>query len=208
MKLLRFFLFPLSLIYAAVVLTRNFFYDIGIFSGKSYSIALIGVGNLSMGGTGKSPHVEYLIDFLGKKIKVASLSRGYGRKTSGFIEVKESSTFIEVGDEPRAFKSKFKKGIIAVDANRRRGIDKLLDIYPEIKCIILDDSYQHRAVIPGMNILLTDYSKLYIDDFILPTGNLREPKIGSNRADIIIVSKCPTIFSPIDARGIRKKTPC
>lgn len=193
------------MLYAGVIMLRNFLYDIGVFSSKGHEVPVIGVGNLSLGGTGKSPHVAYLLDLLLKQYKPASLSRGYGRNSTGFLEVKKESSFMEVGDEPKMLKTLQPYCLVAVDANRRRGIKKMLDLYPETNAIVLDDAFQHRAVQPGMNILLTDYSKLYIDDMILPTGSLREPARGASRADMIIVTKCPNIFSPVDARGIRKR---
>lgn len=205
MRILRFLLLPVSMIYTLVVVVRNFLFDVGVLTSQSYQLPLIGVGNLSMGGTGKSPHVDYLMNLLSSKFKLASLSRGYGRSSSGYHEVLLTNTFTEVGDEPLMLKKKHPLVTIAVDGNRRRGIKSLLNQKPEIDCILLDDSFQHRAIQPGLNILLTDYSKLYIDDLVLPTGSLREPKFGANRADLVIVTKCPRIFSPIDARGIRKK---
>ncbi|MCB0480545.1 MAG: tetraacyldisaccharide 4'-kinase [Flavobacteriales bacterium] len=205
MKLLRFLLLPITLVYVGITMLRNLFYDVGIFGSSRYQLAVIGIGNLSLGGTGKSPHVEYLLRFLADKFQTATLSRGYGRKTSGYLEVGANSTFIEVGDEPRMLKNKFPNASVVVDANRRRGIKKIMEKHQETQVILLDDAFQHRAVQPGMNILLTDYSKLYIDDLVVPTGSLREIARGALRADMIIVTKCPSIFSPVDARGIRKR---
>ncbi|UTW60712.1 tetraacyldisaccharide 4'-kinase [bacterium SCSIO 12741] len=205
MKVLRFILLPVSLLYAAVVLVRNFLYDIGVFSSQRYTFPLINVGNLAAGGTGKSPHVEYLLKLLSKDYRFTSLSRGYGRKTSGFAEVLSESTFVECGDEPVMIKSNYPEVPIFVDGNRRRGLREIFKKYSETQGVILDDAFQHRSVTPGLNILLTDYSRLYIQDFVLPTGYLREPRRGANRADIIVVTKCPDIFSPVDARAIRKR---
>jgi tetraacyldisaccharide 4'-kinase len=205
MRIARLLLFPVSLIYAVVVVFRNFLFDIGALSSKSYDIAIISVGNLSVGGTGKSPHVEYLVKLLQKKLNIATLSRGYGRKTTGYREVELASTSLEVGDEPKMFKQKNHSLSVHVDGNRRRGIKNILQNYPEVNCVILDDAFQHRAVQPGLSILLTSYSRLYIQDMVLPTGNLREPAAGAKRADIIIVTNCPSIFSPVDARAIRKR---
>tara|TARA_B100000508_G_scaffold140676_1_gene142791 strand:- start:13979 stop:15010 length:1032 start_codon:yes stop_codon:yes gene_type:complete len=191
--------------YGMVVLIRNFLFDMGILPVKSFPYPVINVGNLAAGGTGKSPHVEYLVKLIQSKFEVATLSRGYGRKTSGFVEVNENSTFFDVGDEPRMFYSKYPNVKVAVDANRKRGIERLKELYPKIKCIILDDAFQHRSVSAGLNILLTEYSRLYINDLLLPSGYLREPQLGAKRADFIIVTKCPSIFSPVDARAIRTK---
>ncbi len=205
MKVVRFLLYPFALLYGGIMMVRNFLFDSGILPSKLHEIPTISVGNLSMGGTGKSPHVEYLIRLLQRRSDIVTLSRGYGRKTSGFIEVTEKHSFLEVGDEPKVFKNNFPSLGVFVDAQRNRGIEKILSLYKETKCVILDDAFQHRSLQPGMSILLTDYSKLYIKDLMLPTGNLREPKWGAHRADIIVVTKCPSIFSPVDARAIRKQ---
>lgn len=205
MKIIRFFLFPVAIIYGAVMTIRNFLFDTGILPSKLHDLPVISVGNLSMGGTGKSPHVEYLIRLLKRRAKIATLSRGYGRKTTGFLEVNDVHTFLEVGDEPKVFKNNYPYLNVFVDSNRNRGIAKIRELYAETKAIILDDAFQHRTVKPGLSILLTDYSKLYIKDMMLPTGGLREPKWGAQRADIIVVTKCPSIFSPVDARAIRKQ---
>ena len=176
----------------------------GLLPSTRYDFPLINVGNLAAGGTGKSPHVEYLAKLLQSKYNIATLSRGYGRRTSGFLEVQVESTFFEVGDEPRMFKNKYPKLKVFVDANRRRGIEKIRSTEDNNQAIILDDAYQHRYVQPGLNILLTEYSRLYTNDYLLPTGYLRETRSGAKRADIIIVTKCPEIFSPVDGRAIAK----
>ncbi len=167
---------------------RNLFYDLGWLKSKSYSTPIICVGNLSTGGTGKSPMIEFLIDFLKEDYQIAVLSRGYKRKTSGFLEVTTKSKSEDVGDEPLQFKLKYPETTIAVCANRQEGIGKL-----QVKAdvILLDDAFQHRKVKASTNILLTTYNDLYIHDFILPAGNLRESKAGAKRADVIIVTKCP-----------------
>ncbi len=205
MKIIRFFLYPLAFVYGGITTLRNFFYDMGFLSSKKHDFPVISVGNLSMGGTGKSPHVEYLIRLLKRKIKIATLSRGYGRKTTGFIKVSPNHSFLDVGDEPKVFKDNYPYLNVFVDANRNRGIKNIIEKYPETKCVILDDAFQHRSLKPGLSILLTDYSKLYIKDIMLPTGGLREPQWGALRADVIVVTKCPSIFSPVDARAIRKQ---
>ena len=205
MRILKLFLYPFALLYGLGVIFRNVLFDIVILPEKKYPFPLISIGNIAAGGTGKSPHVEYLLRLIKDKYEVATLSRGYGRKTSGYLEVTKDSGFFEVGDEPRMFFAKFPKVTISVDANRRRGIQKIKELHTENKCIILDDAFQHRFVSPGLNILLTEYSRLYINDLLLPTGYLREPQMGAKRADYIIVTKCPPIFSPVDARAIRTK---
>lgn len=205
MKIIRFFLYPIAFLYGGVMIVRNFFYDTGFLSSKMYDFSVISVGNLSMGGTGKSPHVEYLIRLLKRKSKIATLSRGYGRKTTGFLKVAPNHSFLDVGDEPKVFKDNYPYLNVFVDANRNRGVRMIREKYSETKCVIMDDAFQHRSIKPGLSILLTDYSKLYIKDLMLPTGGLREPQWGAHRADIIVVTKCPSIFSPVDARAIRKQ---
>ena len=205
MKIIRFILYPIAFLYGGLMTLRNFFYDIGFFSSKIHDFPVISVGNLSMGGTGKSPHVEYIIRLLKRKSKIATLSRGYGRNTTGFLEVSRNHSFLDVGDEPKVFKDNYPYLNVFVDANRNRGIRTIREKYPETKCVIMDDAFQHRTIKPGLSILLTDYSKLYIKDLMLPTGGLREPHWGAQRADIIVVTKCPPIFSPVDARAIRKQ---
>lgn len=203
MNLLRKFLFPLGLIYWLTTYCRNIFYDKGWFKSYSFSLPIIAVGNLSVGGTGKTPHIEYLIRLLENK-KVATLSRGYGRKTKGFILADEKATALSIGDEPFQFFSKFKEITVAVDADRRHGIEELQEkIHPEI--ILLDDAFQHRKVKAGFYILLTDYNHLFTQDYILPFGNLREPSFGKKRANVIIVTKCPDDISEIAMQNIRKE---
>jgi len=153
---------------------------------------------------GKTPHVEYLIRLLKNNFKIATLSRGYKRNTTGFYIANEKSTFLEIGDEPLQYYHKFTSIPIAVDEKRVHGIEQLKEKYTQLNVVLLDDAYQHRYVKPGINILLTNYSDLYTNDYILPSGRLREWRYGSNRADIIIVSKCPEMLSPIDRRGIKE----
>jgi tetraacyldisaccharide 4'-kinase len=174
---------------------RNFFYDIGFFSSKSYSIPLICVGNLSTGGTGKSPMIELLVRILNPQYKIATLSRGYKRTTSGFLEVEPLHTTSEVGDEPLQFKTNYPNLTVAVEANRQIGISRLLHKHPDLDVVLLDDAFQHRKVKAQLNILLTTYGDLYTHDFVLPTGNLREFPIGAKRAQIIVVTKCPSRLS-------------
>ncbi|WP_027392404.1 tetraacyldisaccharide 4'-kinase [Aquimarina latercula] len=205
MNLLRKILLPIVPVYYFVTWLRNKLYDSGIKKSVSYDFPVIAVGNLSVGGTGKSPMVEYLIKLLKDEVILATLSRGYKRETKGFQLVQINSTAKEVGDEPLQFKTKFKNVTVAVDADRRNGISNLRnqEISPEV--ILLDDAYQHRKVKAGFYILLTPYYDLYSDDIVLPTGDLREPRSGADRADIIIVTKCPTTISSELKESITKK---
>jgi len=188
MNILRKILFPFSWLYGGITALRNLFYDKGWFESKSYHTPIICVGNLSTGGTGKSPMIEFLISFLKKDYQVAILSRGYKRKTSGYKEVLSGSTAEEVGDEPLQFKQNFPEATVAVCADRQEGIGNL---EAKADVILLDDAFQHRRVKASTYILLTTFNDLYINDYILPTGNLRESRKGAKRADIILVTKCP-----------------
>ncbi|MCF2876268.1 MULTISPECIES: tetraacyldisaccharide 4'-kinase [unclassified Tenacibaculum] len=206
MKLLRFLLFPFAILYDIITSIRNWFFDIGILKSTSFNIPVIAVGNLSVGGTGKSPQIEYLIRLLKNDFKIATLSRGYKRKTKGFQILKTNHTATDVGDEPLQFFKKFGKEIIvAVDADRTNGIQQLLknDTPPEI--VLLDDAYQHRKVKASTYVLLTKYSDLFVDDFILPTGNLRESRRGSKRAQAIVVTKCPENLSKDGQNKIKQR---
>ncbi|WP_299778287.1 tetraacyldisaccharide 4'-kinase [uncultured Formosa sp.] len=203
MKLLRYIFFPIVPIYYCITWVRNLLFDLGILTSTSYDFPVICVGNLSVGGTGKTPMIEYLIRLLKDDYKVATLSRGYKRKSEGFQIGKPGITADVLGDEPFQFYSKYAdKVAVAVDANRREGIVKLKQLLPKIDVVLLDDAYQHRKVKAGFNILLTTYSNIYTSDIVLPTGNLREPKKGANRADIIIVTKCPVLLSDSEKKKI------
>lgn len=203
MKFIRIILFPFVPIYFLVTWYRNLAYDKGWFKSMSYDFPIICVGNLSAGGTGKTPMVEYLIRLLKDETNLATLSRGYGRKTKGFLLAEENITASELGDEPFQFYHKFKNEItVAVDEDRQHGISTLRAIKPKPEVVILDDAFQHRKVKAGYNILLTTYNNLYVDDFVLPTGNLREPKKGAKRANIIVVTKCPEFLSQNDKEAI------
>ncbi|MDA8769201.1 tetraacyldisaccharide 4'-kinase, partial [Winogradskyella sp.] len=192
MKILRILLFPIVPIYFFVTWLRNRLYDSGVKSSKSYGFPVICVGNLSTGGTGKSPMVEYLIRLLQTDKKVATLSRGYKRVTKGFLLADESVNVDMVGDEPYQFYKKFDNIYIAVDEDRQHGIIELRNFKPQPEVILLDDAYQHRKVKAGFNILLTSFGKLYTNDMVLPTGDLREPMSGAKRADVIIITKSPS----------------
>ena len=203
MKFIRIILFPFVPIYFLVTWFRNLAYDKGWFKSTSYDFPIICVGNLSAGGTGKTPMVEYLIRLLKDETNLATLSRGYGRKTKGFLLAEDNITASELGDEPFQFYHKFKDQItVAVDEDRQHGISTLRAIKPKPDVVILDDAFQHRKVKAGYNILLTTYNNLYVDDFVLPTGNLREPKKGAKRANIIVVTKCPEFLSQNDKEAI------
>ncbi len=200
MKIFRILLFPFSIIYGLGVFFRNLAYDFKIVKTESFKNGIISVGNLSSGGTGKSPLIEYLIRLLISEKKIATLSRGYGRKTKGYVEVKTISKPIEVGDEPLQFKIKFPEIEVAVDTDRVNGVKKLLQLTTPPDIILLDDAFQHRKINPGISILLTDYNAIYTGDLLLPAGNLREMKSGAKRADIIVVTKVPQPFSPMEKR--------
>ena len=192
---------PVSWIYGAVTGTRNWMFDQKILKSEEYDIPVIGVGNLTVGGTGKTPHVEYIVSHLSKEYKVAVLSRGYKRKTKGFILANAHSTPTDIGDEPYQIYHKFKgQVIVATCESRRKGIDRLQKLYPDLEVIVLDDSFQHRWVKPKISILLTDYSRPFYKDKLLPLGRLREGKMQVNRADMVIVTKCPDNLQPINFR--------
>ncbi|MGV0924733.1 tetraacyldisaccharide 4'-kinase [Empedobacter tilapiae] len=201
----RRFLLPFSGLYWIGTSVRNLFYNIGMMRSSSFKIPIINVGNLSVGGTGKSPHIMYLIDLLKDEKLIATLSRGYGRKTKGFLIANYSSKVYDIGDEPMQFFQRFKNRIlIAVCEDRAFGAQKLIDHY-KAETILLDDAYQHRGIKAGFNILLTDYNNPYYKDFLLPAGDLRESRSGVRRADIIIVTKCPDRISEEKHKEISKK---
>lgn len=195
MHLLRKILFPFSALYHVITAIRNLLYDLNWKKSTGFSIPVIVVGNLSVGGTGKSPMVEYLIRLLKDRTNLATLSRGYKRKSEGFVLADADATPEKIGDEPFQFHRKFPDVKVAVDANRVNGINQLLQSSDPPDAIILDDAFQHRRVKPGFAILLTPFHDLYCDDFLLPTGNLRESRRGAKRADIIVVTKCPDFVS-------------
>ncbi|MBC3845085.1 tetraacyldisaccharide 4'-kinase [Winogradskyella echinorum] len=203
MKFIRIILFPVVPIYYLVTWLRNLLYDKGIKSSKSYNFPIICVGNLSTGGTGKTPMIEYLIRLLKNEKSIATLSRGYKRKTDGFVFADENANADTIGDEPFQFYNKFKNEIkVAVDSNRQNGIEQLRSMAEPPEVILLDDAYQHRKVRAGFNILLTAYNNLYYKDIVLPAGNLREPRSGAKRADVIVVTKCPKNISEQEKKSI------
>ena len=197
-------LLPLSWCYGLGVRFRNMLFDMDVLKSQAFAVPIISVGNITVGGTGKTPHVEFLLNQLLGLGKVAVLSRGYKRSTRGFVLADETSTARTIGDEPYQVKQKFPKAIVAVDSDRVRGINRLLQADPDIDVILLDDAFQHRYVKPGINILLVDYHRLIIYDRLLPAGRMREPLNGKNRADIVIVTKCPKELKPMDYRVITK----
>jgi len=206
MIILRYILFPIVPVYYVVTWLRNMFYDKGIFKSRTYDFPVICVGNLSVGGTGKTPMIEYLIRLLKNENHVATLSRGYKRNTNGFYLADENATANTIGDEPFQFYRKFKNHIqVAVDVDRQDGIKSLMQLENKPKVILLDDAFQHRKVNAGLNILLSTYDNLYTNDWVLPTGNLREPKVGAKRAQIIVVSKCPENLNASEKEEIIKK---
>lgn len=186
-----FFLYPLSILYRLITDFRNFLFDTGISHSQEFSIPVICVGNITVGGTGKTPHTEYLIELLRKEFKVAVLSRGYKRKSAGFRIADIKSSVSEIGDEPLQIFRKFPEILVAVDRNRVNGIRTIMIEHPETDVIILDDGFQHRSVKPGLSILLTDYNRLITRDYLMPYGNLRENRNNRKRADLIVVSKTP-----------------
>ena len=188
MDVIRKLLFPFSVLYGWITGFRNYLYNKGYLESRAYETPIVCVGNLSVGGTGKSPMIEYLISFLKDDYRIAVLSRGYKRNTVGYLEVTPSHTASQVGDEPLQFKLKFPEVTVGVCAERRKGIEKL---EAKADVILLDDAFQHRKVKADVNILLTPFHDLFIDDFVLPAGNLREPRRGSKRAHCLVVTKCP-----------------
>jgi tetraacyldisaccharide 4'-kinase len=184
-------LYPFSIFYRLITDIRNLLFETGILPSEGFSIPVICVGNITVGGTGKTPHTEYLIDLLRKEFKVAVLSRGYKRKSKGFRIATMSSTVSEIGDEPLQVFRKFPEILVVVDRDRGRGIKTIMKQHPETEVIILDDGFQHRSVKPGLSILLTDYNRLITRDYLIPYGNLRENRNNRKRASVILVSKTP-----------------
>lgn len=205
MNLLRKILFPFAILYGLITSIRNFLFEKGILKSYSFDLPVIAVGNLSVGGTGKTPQIEYLIRLLSNKYKIATLSRGYKRQSKGFILAQAGTNAKILGDEPFQFFQKFPSIKVAVDADRKNGIEQLLSQTEKPEIILLDDAFQHRKVKAGFYILLTSYGDLYSDDWMLPTGNLRESRKGAKRADTIIVTKCPFNLSFEEQDDIKKR---
>ncbi len=205
MKNLRKILFPFSLIYAAITSLRNFLYDKNIKKSIGFDIPVIAVGNLSVGGTGKTPMVEYLIRLLADKYNLAVLSRGYKRKSKGFYLANDITTIEEIGDEPFQYHSKFKNIHVAVNVDRVEGVTKILAALPTTEIVLLDDAFQHRKIKASFYIMLTAYNDLFYNDLVLPAGNLRECKSGVKRANVVVVTKCPKNLSEAEMLQIKSR---
>ncbi|MCF6182088.1 tetraacyldisaccharide 4'-kinase [Lutibacter sp.] len=205
MNLIRKIAFPFSFIYKWMTSFRNYLFDIRVLKSTKFDIPTIVVGNLSVGGTGKTPQIEYLIRLLSEKYTIAVLSRGYKRKSKGFIIADETSNAEMIGDEPFQYFQKFKNISVCVDADRVHGIQQILKLKLKVEVVLLDDAFQHRKIEGGLNILLTSYDNLYCDDSILPSGNLRESVVGSRRAQLIVVTKCPNKLTEDQQFEIAKK---
>jgi len=202
MRYFSYLLLPFSLLYGLIIIIRNYFYDFGIFKSQQFDLPVIVIGNLEVGGAGKSPMTEFLIKILKPNYKIATLSRGYGRKTKGFFYADKNSMAKSVGDEPLQFKQKFPEITVAVCESRVVGVEKL---QADHDLILLDDAYQHRALKPGFSILLFDFGKLNESHFLLPAGNYRENFSGKKRADVIVISKCPPDLSAENQQKIRQQ---
>ncbi len=193
--IVKILLLPFSLLYGLGVSGRDFFYRTGMLKSVKFNIPTISVGNLSVGGAGKTPHIEYLIRLLKDYVNIATLSRGYGRKTQGYLMAQPHSTAEQIGDEPLQFKRKFPDLTVAVAESRAFAIPRLLSEVPDTQIVLLDDAFQHRSVTPGLNVLLTEYSHPFTRDWLLPSGRLREWRASYKRADVIVVTKCPPTLS-------------
>jgi tetraacyldisaccharide 4'-kinase len=200
---LKLLLLPLAILYGLGVAILNGLYAIGLLRGVTFSIPVISIGNLTVGGTGKTPHTEYLIRLLHEYLPLAVVSRGYKRKTTGYLEVAPNHDASQSGDEPLQYKRKYPHVPVAVAESRSFAIPQVIRNYPYTKVILLDDGYQHREVVPGLNILLTEFNRLYTRDWLLPVGRLREWRSGAGRADIIVVTKCPDNISTTEMESIR-----
>lgn len=197
------YLRPLSWLYGLVVGIRNFLYKWGLLRSESFPIPVICVGNITVGGTGKTPHVEYILRHFSDQYHIAVISRGYKRKSQGFHLVEVNSSGLEMGDEAVQVKKKFPHVVVAVDANRKRGIKRLMKMNPKPDFILMDDGFQHRHVVPSFNILLTSFRRPFFQDRLLPEGQLREQPSAQNRADVIVLTKCPADLRPIDLALLR-----
>jgi tetraacyldisaccharide 4'-kinase len=204
-NLLRKIAFPLSYIYKWIISFRNYLYDNQVLKSVKFDIPVIIVGNLSVGGTGKTPQIEYLIRLLSKKYNVVVLSRGYKRKSKGFIMANKTSNAQIIGDEPFQYFQKFKNITVCVDTDRVHGVQQIINLKPKTEVILLDDAFQHRKIKGGLNILLTPFDNLYTDDYFLPSGNLRESAKGADRAQLIVVTKCPEKISEYEQFKIIEK---
>lgn len=205
MKFLRKIVYPFAILYGVITSIRNFLYDKNFLKSTKFKTPTLVVGNLSVGGTGKTPQIEYLIRLLQNDYKIAVLSRGYKRKSTGFIIADKNASVALIGDEPFQYYKKFKNILVCVDADRTNAIQQLEKLKNPPDIILLDDAFQHRRVLGGFNILLTDFNNLYVNDTMLPTGNLREHKSGAKRAHVIIVTKCPKALTETEQFAITEK---
>jgi tetraacyldisaccharide 4'-kinase len=205
LKSFRVLLLPFALLYGVVVYVRNWLYNKQYLKSVHFNIPMICVGNLSLGGTGKSPMVEYLLSILSDDYKIATLSRGYKRRTKGYALAGVNTTALEIGDEPMQFHIKYPNVSVAVGERRIEAIPQLIQDVPDLAAVILDDAFQHREIVAGLNILLTDYSNLYCDDVFFPTGDLRDERISAKRANIIVVTKCPENLAEAERDEIIEK---
>ncbi|RIJ41597.1 tetraacyldisaccharide 4'-kinase [Pontibacter oryzae] len=203
-KYLYFLLWPFGQLYGGFMRLRNIGYNLGVLQSRSFEMPVIAVGNLTVGGTGKTPHVEYLLRLL-NSYRVATLSRGYKRKSSGFILADEHTSAAEIGDEPYQYYSDFKAVKVAVCEDRVKGVEALKRALPQLEVIVLDDAMQHRSIAPSLNILITDFNRPFYTDHVLPAGRLRENRSGAQRADAVIVSKCPATLTPQERDRLAQK---
>ncbi len=202
---LSYLLYPFALLYGLVLWIRNRLYDAGMLSSVEFNLPTIAVGNLSVGGTGKTPHVEYLIRLLKDRYRTATLSRGYNRRTKGYQLAGAATTAADIGDEPMQFHRKFPDIYVCVGEERMLAVPQLIGDHPETQVILLDDAFQHRSIKPGLNLMVTDYSRLFTRDHVVPVGRLREGRKGYHRADGIIVSKCPAELTVSEKDNIRRE---
>ncbi len=197
-KLFKLLMLPFSLLYGIGISLRNFFYKTDVLKAIEFDLPIISVGNLSIGGAGKTPHIEYLIRLLQPYINVATLSRGYKRKTKGYVKVESRYDAERVGDEPLQYKRKFPQVLVSVAESRTFAIPKMIMDFPSLHTVLLDDAFQHLSIKPGLNILLTEFHYPFTRDFLLPSGRLREWRSAYKRADLIIISKCPNFVDEAD----------
>lgn len=205
MQTFRYLLAPFSVLYALVMRVRNLLFDLKILGATKFDIPVIAVGNLSVGGTGKTPQIEYLIELLQSKYKLAVLSRGYKRTSKGFVLASLETEVQVLGDEPFQYKMKYPELIVAVDSDRTNGIREIQKIHPDVQVVLLDDAFQHRKVTASFYVLLSSYDKPYAFDFVLPMGDLREPRSGYKRADVVVITKCPDSLSDLDKGKLTSK---
>ena len=201
----RLLLFPIALLYGLIIFIRNWLYDNNILRSVSFGLPLISMGNLAVGGTGKSPFIQYLVQFIGTPETLAVLSRGYKRRSRGYRLAKPDSTVAEIGDEALLLYQRFPQLSVAVGEQRILAIPQLLQDRPGVRCILLDDAHQHRSIRPGYHILLTDYHNLFTRDFFMPTGDLRDERRSYRRAEVLVVTKCPSDLDPQEATAIRQE---